>query len=284
MNTTNLTGALSTSVLSLALFSGASEAALYDLSNLLSNPGFETGLTDWTYTGAGVNSDTYLTDAEWTAQSWSSSSPFYTDAQLATLYPGRPWGLNPDITHEQQSTATSGPTTTITAAVGSNFVGSRQDGYQGHCEAGGSFCGSETAYYDTNFQLTQGSIDNGGAGFLDGDELTLTVWAVRGRLNAGDWGVDNNSSELRARLTGGGINLNQSFTGWANDGIWASQTFSWTLTADAANLTLKLTGLNSNHDRFVAVDLGPVPVPAAVWLFGSGLLGLVGIARRRKIS
>lgn len=26
----------------------------------------------------------------------------------------------------------------------------------------------------------------------------------------------------------------------------------------------------------------PVPVPAAMWLFGSGLLGLLGIARRRK--
>jgi hypothetical protein len=25
-----------------------------------------------------------------------------------------------------------------------------------------------------------------------------------------------------------------------------------------------------------------VPVPAAVWLFGSGLLGLAGIARRKK--
>ena len=31
-------------------------------------------------------------------------------------------------------------------------------------------------------------------------------------------------------------------------------------------------------------ELNPVPVPAAVWLFGSGLLGLVGIARRKKIA
>ena len=26
----------------------------------------------------------------------------------------------------------------------------------------------------------------------------------------------------------------------------------------------------------------PIPVPAAVWLFGSGLLGLIGVARRKK--
>ena len=31
-------------------------------------------------------------------------------------------------------------------------------------------------------------------------------------------------------------------------------------------------------------DLAAVPVPAAVWLFGSGLLGLVGVARRRKAA
>jgi len=30
------------------------------------------------------------------------------------------------------------------------------------------------------------------------------------------------------------------------------------------------------------VDTAVVPVPAAVWLFGSGLLGLVGVARRRR--
>ena len=33
--------------------------------------------------------------------------------------------------------------------------------------------------------------------------------------------------------------------------------------------------------RTLAIDVAPVPVPAAVWLFGSGLLGLVGVARRR---
>jgi hypothetical protein len=26
-----------------------------------------------------------------------------------------------------------------------------------------------------------------------------------------------------------------------------------------------------------------VPLPAAVWLFGSGLIGLIGIARRKKL-
>jgi hypothetical protein len=30
------------------------------------------------------------------------------------------------------------------------------------------------------------------------------------------------------------------------------------------------------------VSASVVPVPAAVWLFGSGLLGLIGMARRKK--
>jgi hypothetical protein len=46
-------------------------------------------------------------------------------------------------------------------------------------------------------------------------------------------------------------------------------------------------GFNANFDitsvHITSDPPGPVvPVPAAVWLFGSGLLGLVGVARRRK--
>ena len=34
--------------------------------------------------------------------------------------------------------------------------------------------------------------------------------------------------------------------------------------------------------RWDGASLTAVPVPAAVWLFGSGILGLIGVARRRK--
>lgn len=36
------------------------------------------------------------------------------------------------------------------------------------------------------------------------------------------------------------------------------------------------------EDFSITIDVNAVPIPAAVWLFGSGLLGLVGMARRKK--
>jgi len=40
--------------------------------------------------------------------------------------------------------------------------------------------------------------------------------------------------------------------------------------------------VNCNANTSHISVYGVVPVPAAVWLFGSGLLGLVGVARRRR--
>lgn len=34
----------------------------------------------------------------------------------------------------------------------------------------------------------------------------------------------------------------------------------------------------------IVTDVNAVPVPAAVWLFGSGLIGLVGVARKKKAA
>ncbi len=49
---------------------------------------------------------------------------------------------------------------------------------------------------------------------------------------------------------------------------------------------LQITGDNGMSGNYNAapslIGVTAVPVPAAVWLFGSGLLGLVGVARRKK--
>jgi len=43
------------------------------------------------------------------------------------------------------------------------------------------------------------------------------------------------------------------------------------------------TGISDVDLAFYQATIGTaVPVPAAVWLFGSGLIGLMGIARRKK--
>ena len=50
----------------------------------------------------------------------------------------------------------------------------------------------------------------------------------------------------------------------------------WYGNGNSVQLTFQTSG------GVLAVDVQPIPVTAAVWLFGSGLIGLVGIARRKK--
>ena len=49
-----------------------------------------------------------------------------------------------------------------------------------------------------------------------------------------------------------------------------------------SNPQLVSTEYASNQIGSHLVRLAPVPVPAAVWLFGSGLIGLIGLVRRKE--
>jgi uncharacterized protein YjiK len=60
---------------------------------------------------------------------------------------------------------------------------------------------------------------------------------------------------------------------------WNGNLYSYDPNNNYAQTTI-LTGLGA-HDGLAYVS--SVPVPAAVWLFGSGLIGLVSIMRRRKV-
>jgi len=62
----------------------------------------------------------------------------------------------------------------------------------------------------------------------------------------------------------------------------------WSLYAalDVSDDGTKITGVGLNplgESEAWFVDLNAVPIPSAVWLFGSGILGLIGVARRKKV-
>jgi len=77
-----------------------------------------------------------------------------------------------------------------------------------------------------------------------------------------------------AGSTGFGTTLGQLSLG-TDDGIGGSPMDNGPFTDFNANFDITSVTVTS-------VVTSPVPVPAAVWLFGSGLIGLAGVARRRK--
>jgi len=60
-----------------------------------------------------------------------------------------------------------------------------------------------------------------------------------------------------------------------------SNTACFGVNADSGSITLA-SGVLTNPELSTGCSSPVVPVPAAAWLFGSGLLGLVGVARRKK--
>jgi len=70
-------------------------------------------------------------------------------------------------------------------------------------------------------------------------------------------------------------------------GSWNPATYaysmSWTATAAGTLLDSTLAPLTGYQATYVLAGVAnPVPVPATVWLFGSGLMGLAAIVRRKK--
>lgn len=109
---------------------------------------------------------------------------------------------------------------------------------------------------------------------------------------------DNNSSLQMTTIfdsmfTYDDTNGDVTYSGMFRDPLIGFTSFAFSGTNFTVDLTtISESGFNGsfNSNNFtvdtlnVSIDgVSPVPVPAAVWLFGSGLLGLAGIARRRSI-
>lgn len=134
-----------------------------------------------------------------------------------------------------------------------------------------------------------------------------TTW---GYLNTGpvpmattSWNTTNHSNCVESNCTGNGtsgmlpfiadtaINTNDfdlttpTYSDLANDGVGGSPIQNGVF--PGFNFNIDFTALTiTNPDAggsITAFDVAPeVPVPAAVWLFSSGMLGLIGVARRKR--
>ena len=84
------------------------------------------------------------------------------------------------------------------------------------------------------------------------------------------------------------IDQTQAPNDFTEGGVLWEDLAVYTLAGDT--LTVRLSDLASPSWNLVIADavrferLSAIPIPAAVWLFGSGLLGLVSMARRKKTS
>lgn len=74
------------------------------------------------------------------------------------------------------------------------------------------------------------------------------------------------------------------FTWSFGDGYFSSETSPMHTYDTDGTYHATLTVLNSfgqSNDASMVINVSAIPVPPAIWLFGSGLVGLIGVARRK---
>ena len=182
-------------------------------------------------------------------------------------------------------------TAQLTAGFGSNEAGSgdalftRTSG--AHYPAGSSLYSFSV---DSTFSVSDTTAVSG---------LGTVVFSIKTWLNGDAWSTaaptlnyNGGSQSLAADLTGSKLDGSIDFGGPID---LYTYTFQWDLTGLGINNfnlnwgQLVHTGVLAlqleQSDTFTAsAEVAAVPVPAAAWLFGSGLLGLAGVSRRRKAA
>ncbi|MHB8472037.1 MAG: ice-binding family protein [Gammaproteobacteria bacterium] len=149
-------------------------------------------------------------------------------------------------------------------------------------------------HFDTSAQLTGtltlDALNNPNALFIFQIGSTLTtasnavVNVVNGGVNDGVfWQVGSSATLGTGTVFAGNILADQSITLNTTAKILCGRALA--LNADTNTLSNDCNGFNGGAPRsdFGSGGLGgsqAVPVPAALWLFGSGLVGLIGVSRR----
>ena len=108
----------------------------------------------------------------------------------------------------------------------------------------------------------------------------MTTWTFTPEIIAygGDWtlgGPGGSGNSLQ-------VYLDSVYVGFISNSYGGE---FWGFISDTPFTSVELIGGSGTNQQHYSLDnmvFSPVPVPAAAWLFGSGLIGLIGIARRKQ--
>lgn len=153
-----------------------------------------------------------------------------------------------------------------------------------------------SSYMEDDFTITvaSGNLHTNALGnplYIDSTAMFFGLQGVDGTLTA-DLGSAFSLSSIDLRKVNliPGPTSTLTFTGFLLGGGTVTQDFtlSGNTSFNTFNFDSRFDNLTKvvwrNSDPFHEFDnivVSTVPVPAAVWLFGSGLLGLIGLSRRR---
>lgn len=139
--------------------------------------------------------------------------------------------------------------------------------------------------------LNDGSLIYGaGSSSIDAFYAELVTGSVIDEVDGGFYNSPDDAADMRS----GSEVLTQYPSMWLTGGPEDNfvELYSRITTTNSWGIGFTMTGWEHAFDstgaesvvrsNMTLTGISPVPVPAAVWLFGSGLVGLVGLNRRKK--
>ena len=117
--------------------------------------------------------------------------------------------------------------------------------------------------------------------FVDPANPESTIGTSTFSLLLGDGNPDTESFTITFRDISGAILAGPVGYTTTDNGLLIQET-SMSLGALIGFVDIELDADSLSGVTFDDLSYGAVPIPAAVWLFGSGLIGLIGVARRKK--